>query len=82
MDWRQRAACRKNFDAEAFFLNRQERSRDRRRVEAAETLCGLCPVKRECAENRPPYACGLWGGQWWDRRGNDVGEARQRRRAS
>lgn len=63
-DWQRRGLCRGR-DSAQFFHPDGERGASRgRRENAAKAVCGLCPVRAECAAHalsaHEPY--GIWGG--------------------
>ena len=68
--WQQTGSCR-DLGPDAFFHPEGERGPARRkRASAAKSVCGSCPVLRQCREHaltvREPY--GVWGGLTEDER--------------
>lgn len=59
-DWKERAACRENFDERFFSEDKTERDA------AINELCNQCPVIRDCLEygvvRESENAGGVWGG--------------------
>lgn len=60
-DWQKRAECAKKEHLDKvplFFSNKTEDKRD------AKALCGVCPVRRECAKMalEERHLSGIWGG--------------------
>ena len=63
-EWQDRAAC-KDVNPELFFAAEAERGlRKRARELLAKSLCGTCPVRRECANHAADVGelYGVWGG--------------------
>jgi WhiB family redox-sensing transcriptional regulator len=80
-EWQLQGACREA-DPTLFFHPEGERGPARRnRDAAARTICGSCPVMRECREHalavREPY--GVWGGLTEDDRESYYSTERRRR---
>jgi WhiB family redox-sensing transcriptional regulator len=62
--WQDRAACR-DVDPDLFFAAESERGlRKHARELLAKSLCGTCPVRRECREHALVVGemYGVWGG--------------------
>lgn len=62
--WQDRAACR-DVDPELFFAAEAERGlRKHAREGLAKSLCGTCPVRRECRNHAylVGESYGVWGG--------------------
>src|SRR5215207_2668445 len=63
-EWQDRAACR-DVNPELFFSAESERGmRKHAREVLAKSLCGTCPVKRQCREHAVVVGemYGVWGG--------------------
>jgi len=61
--WIERAAC-KGEPTDLFFLDKEDQASNILKLKAIKTLCGGCPVKKECltyaVDNHITY--GVWGG--------------------
>lgn len=78
-EWQYEGACRRT-DPAVFFHPEGERGPTRRRRdEAAQAVCGTCPVIRQCREHalavREPY--GVWGGLTEDQREAEYARAKK-----
>ncbi|MEV6416229.1 WhiB family transcriptional regulator [Kribbella sp. NPDC051718] len=63
-EWQDHAACQ-GVNPELFFAAESERGlRKRARELVAKSLCGTCPVRRECADHAAVVGemYGVWGG--------------------
>lgn len=63
-EWQESAACRR-LDSAKFFAPSGERGAlKRQREQAAQRICGGCPVRKECAEFALTHGeqYGVWGG--------------------
>ncbi|PXW29121.1 UNVERIFIED_CONTAM: transcription factor WhiB [Williamsia faeni] len=66
-DWRVHGRCRtEDVDSNIFFppAGREFAKERRRREAAAKSICGHCPVARECRSHAERYGekYGIWGG--------------------
>jgi WhiB family redox-sensing transcriptional regulator len=63
-DWQRNGACRGRDSAQFFHPDGERGASRTRRENAAKAVCGMCPVRAECAAHalaaREPY--GVWGG--------------------
>lgn len=64
MGWQHRAACR-GLDTDLFFPVSTTFTMIEKQVREAARICARCPVRAECAADRPDNAGGIWGGVYY-----------------
>jgi len=64
MGWQERAACR-GIDPELFFPVSTTFKLVEIQIRKAVRICNDCPVRAECAADRPDNAGGIWGGVYY-----------------